>query len=282
MTRTDGLTNLTDLDLYQDHLLLRHDAGGPLTTATLATAAVAADPDISNLYTVSGGALTVAGGKTLLIPSSHTFAPDGAVTTHHLAVAGTLTLGAQTLTVNGAFTQTVGTLNAGSATLDLNGAFSQSGGTFTAPAGTMTVAGPFTHSAGTFTHNSGTVLLDGTTQTLSGATSFFHLTKTTTSAATLTFPANTTQTLAGTLTLQGAAGQLLSLRSSVSGTAWSLDPQGTRAVNFVDVQDSTNVHATPITAYDATDSLRNTNWSFKTQVTGRPYPSGSVGAPMIY
>src|SRR5437660_4792808 len=129
----------------------------------------------------------------------------------------------------------------------------------------MNVAGNFTHSGGTFTHNSGTVVLNGTDQTLSGATTFNNLTKTVASAATLTFPsgASNTQTVVGTLTLQGA-GQLLSLRSDVPGTQWQLDPQGTRTISYLDVQDSYNINGTRINAVgtNSVNSLNNTGWKF--------------------
>src|SRR5262249_11513289 len=138
------------------------------------------------------------------------------------------------------------------------------GGTLTAPSTTLSVSGNWSKSGGTFTPNGGTVALTGANQSLSGATTFNNLTKTVATAATLTFAtgaANKT-TVTGTLTLQGAANNLLSLRSATPGTQWQIDPQGTRTISFVDVQDSNNVNATAITASNGVTSGNNTNWVF--------------------
>ena len=158
------------------------------------------------------------------------------------------------------------TLTPGTGSATVTGNFNLTNGVFTAPSGTMNVAGNFTHSGGTFTHNSGTVVLNGTDQTLSGATTFNNLTKIVASAATLTFPsgASNTQTVVGTLTLQGASGQLLSLRSDVPGTQWQIDPQGTRTIGYLSVQDSYNINGTLINAAgtSSANSGNNTGWDF--------------------
>ncbi|GEM_PF-1709823 len=163
---------------------------------------------------------------------------------------------ASDLTVSG------GTFTAGNQTVDVNDDLTLSSGTLTAAsAGTaFTVGGDFTRSGGTFNHNSGTITLDGSNQTVSGSTAFNNLTKTVGTAATLTFAASSAQTVAGTLTFEGASGQLLSLRSSAGGSQWSIDPQGTRNVSFVDVRDSNNVNATLLSPANSTDSGNNTNW----------------------
>ena len=134
--------------------------------------------------------------------------------------------------------------------------------------GNMIVKGNWTNSSGSsvFQSSSGTVQLNGTNQTITGATSFPNLTKTVTAADTLTFTAGAANktTVTGILTLQGAAGQLLSLRSSSTGTQWQLDPRGTRTLGYLDVQDSNNVNASVINVFglNCTDSGNNTNWSF--------------------
>jgi len=87
------------------------------------------------------------------------------------------------------------------------------------------------------------------------------LTKTVASAATLTCQATATQTVLGTLTLQGASNNRLSLRSSSAGTQWKIDPQATRAVTYVDVQDSHNINATTIVAVYSINSGNNINWN---------------------
>ncbi|MCA1554456.1 MAG: hypothetical protein LC737_08760, partial [Chloroflexi bacterium] len=117
---------------------------------------------------------------------------------------------------------------------------------------------------GTFTHNSGTVVFNGTNQTISGSTNFNNLTKSVSSADTLTFQAGSTQMISGALNLQGASGQLLSLRSSVSGTQWNINPQGTRTIQYLDVKDSNNTNTSAIiaTGTNSVNSGNNTNWTF--------------------
>ena len=147
--------------------------------------------------------------------------------------------------------------------LDINGNLTLANGTLTDGAYTLNVAGDWINTGGSLSAT-GTVILDGSSQTLSGSTTFNHLTKTVTAADTLTFTAGSTQTVTGTLTLQGAAGQLLSLRSSSTGTQWNIDPQGTRTLSYLDVQDSSNVNALNIDARGAnvTDSGNNLGWVF--------------------
>ena len=66
------------------------------------------------------------------------------------------------------------------------------------------------------------------------------------------------------MTLQGAAGNLLSLRSSTPGSWWYLDPQGTRNVAYLDVQDSynTNFYAIDARLTGSVDSGNNIKWMF--------------------
>ncbi|OGY31152.1 MAG: hypothetical protein A2805_00615 [Candidatus Andersenbacteria bacterium RIFCSPHIGHO2_01_FULL_46_36] len=131
----------------------------------------------------------------------------------------------------------------------------------------ITVSGAWTNS-GTFTANSGTVTLDGTDQTIAGSSTFYNFTKSVASAATLTFTAGTTQTITNTTTLNGASGQLLSLRSSADASVWSINPQGTRTISYLDIKDSTNTNATVIDCSDnCTNSGNNTNWAYPITVT---------------
>lgn len=128
----------------------------------------------------------------------------------------------------------------------------------------LSVAGNLANTAGTFNTNSKTVTLSGTNQTISGSTTFYNLTKQVSSADTLTFTAGTTQTITNTLTLNGASGQLLSLRSSSEDTQWNIDPQGTRTISYLDVQDSNNIDAVifDTAGMNCNDSGNNTNWQF--------------------
>jgi hypothetical protein len=143
----------------------------------------------------------------------------------------------------------------------------------------MNVAGNFIATGGTFNANGGTLVLDGVNQSVSGSSVFFNFTKTVSAAATLTFTAGSTQTIIGLLTLEGAAGSLLRLRSSVTGTQWLINPEGTRAVSYVDVEDSDNINATPINPPFSKDSGDNTNWFL---MDDRPTPAEAVAFWLVH
>ena len=128
---------------------------------------------------------------------------------------------------------------------------------------TLSVGKDWSNSA-IFTPGTSTVILTGTNNTISGSNTFYNLTKTVTAPRTLTFAAGTTQTVTKTLTLTGSsAANKLSLRSSSPGTQWNINPQGTRTVQYLDVQDSNNTNAAAIPAgATSVDSGNNTNWTF--------------------
>jgi hypothetical protein len=141
-------------------------------------------------------------------------------------------------------------------------------GSFTAPSSTLSLQGDFLHSGGTFSHNNGTLSLTGSSQTVSCApsegTTFYHLTKTSSSSSTLTFTAGRTCTIEGTLTLKGTSSSFLKLRSSSSGTQFTLAPQGSTALQYLDVKDSKilgiTIDATDTSLY--TNSGNNSGWTF--------------------
>ncbi len=148
--------------------------------------------------------------------------------------------------------------------VDANGSLTISNGTFMDGGWTIRVAGDWVQSGtGSFTAT-GLVILDGTSQALSGSTTFNNLSKTTVIANTLTFANGATQTVAGTLTLQGAVGNRLSLRSDSDGDRWNINPQGTRSLLNLDVKDSDNVNGTAIdaTGTNSVNSGNNNNWIF--------------------
>ena len=184
--------------------------------------------------------------------------------------SGANSIAAGTITVDGG---TFGLATSPSGVWDVGNVTIESGATMNATTGAFNVSGNWDNS-GTFNHKDGTVTLDGTNQTISGTATFYDLTKTVASAATLTFENGSTNktTIAHTLTLKGATGQLLSLRSDTAESQWEIDPQGTRAIEFLDVKDSNNVSATNIDAVgkSCTDSGNNTKWSF-TQLTSGIY-----------
>lgn len=150
------------------------------------------------------------------------------------------------------------------ANLTLPGNLTLSGGTFVSPP-EFTLTGNFIQNGGTFDANGRDLTLDGTNQNVSGTNTFYNLTKQVSSSDTLTFEANTTQTILNDLVLTGTdASSLLALRSDNPTNDWYIDPQGTRTIAYLDVQDSNNTNATAIDARgtNSLDSLRNTNWLF--------------------
>ena len=138
-------------------------------------------------------------------------------------------------------------------------------GTGAGGASTVTASGNWSNS-GTFTAGTSTVVLNGTSQILSGDTVFNNLNKTVTTADTLTFTAGSTQTVNGTLTLDGDPGQLLGLRSSSAGTQWDIvvSASATKAIAYVDVMDSdasgSDASQTPINPTSSINSGNNILW----------------------
>ena len=129
----------------------------------------------------------------------------------------------------------------------------------------MTMGGNWSNS-GTFNAGTGTVTFSGTTQAISGSTTWYGLAITGTSARTVTFESGKTQTISsgGSLTLTGASGQLLTLAPS-AGSAWNLTFNGaTQSVSYVSVSYSDASGGTAINATNGTnvDGGNNTNWGF--------------------
>jgi len=276
------------------------DNAGRTTTAAVTTLNdVNATSGLAENITVTVGSLSLANSGKFVVGASDQLTVGGTGTTVTQAAActlqndGTLSLGGTTFTLSGTTTLSTSgntviytgqTSNAGVAMipgpyhhLTLN----KTGTTFTQSAAALTVAGNLTITAGTFASgaqnlnvagnwaNSGTysgsntVTLNGaggTTQVISGTTTFNHLTATCATARTLNFTAGTTQTVSGTLTLTGASGQLLSLRSTSAPSTWSITPNGTRTCSYVNVMDGINTASPMINPANSTDSGNNTLW----------------------
>lgn len=149
-----------------------------------------------------------------------------------------------------------------SAPLDINGDLSITRGTLDCNGHDVTVAGNWSNGA-TIDYGSNTVTFDGGDQYISGNNTFHNLTKTVTSSSVLVLPAGGTQTVTSTLTLKGVDGGLLSLRSSISGSQWNIDPQGTRDCEYLNVQDGNNLRSPAVNPLHSVDAGNNTEWFWK-------------------
>jgi hypothetical protein len=103
VTVAESTANPSDVDIYQDHLSIRHQPGGSFTNANLATAAVSGETDISDIYTVDGSNnLTVQNGKTLFVPEGFTYAPGADINAGGSFIAeGIFTAATHTVIFNG-------------------------------------------------------------------------------------------------------------------------------------------------------------------------------------
>ena len=138
-------------------------------------------------------------------------------------------------------------------------------GTLQVSSGAITLTGNWSNS-GTFTQGTSTVTLNGTSQSISGTTTFYGLSKTVTTAATLTFEATKTQTVSNSLTLNGASLNLLSIVSSIADTqaALTLQGGGSQSLSYLDVKDNNASGGDTLAAgVTSTNSGNNDNWTFK-------------------
>ena len=277
-TQTFNLTGATGS--YNADITINKSGGEVQLASTLTMDAASQDLTIQEgTFNINGNTLTVNGSSgTFPVQDGGTFKFQGGETLTINSGYPTLT-GSSTVEYTGSSSYTIkgytyrnlyitgsGSFTATSGPLTIGGSFIQSDGTFTAAGATTTIAGNITRTAGTFTHNSGTVHLNGASQAVNDSTTFNNLYKVITSTDTLTFEAGATTTIAGTMTLRGASGNVLTLQSSTNGSPWYIDPQSTRSISYLDVNDSYNSNATVIEAAgtNSTDGGGNTNWRFET------------------
>jgi len=126
---------------------------------------------------------------------------------------------------------------------------------------------------GTFDPGTSSMILNGKDQIISGNNVFYNLAKSTVTYDSFYFEAGKVQTVLNNLVLEGANSNLLSLRSTVDGTSWSIDPQGTRKIAFASIQDMNNINAVAVVASDSSDEGNNTHLSMVQQCACGQYPS---------
>ena len=123
-------------------------------------------------------------------------------------------------------------------------------GVLSANSATLEVAGDWDNS-GTFTAGTSTVqMVDGcglASAVIAGDTVFANLDMTTTTGKLYSFTAGSTQAVTSSLMLLGAAANLLTLRSTLGGSAAFLNVHGSSSADFVDVQDNDATLGIPIT-----------------------------------
>lgn len=121
------------------------------------------------------------------------------------AFSGTITQGANAITVNNDATFSGGTFTGGTGNITVNGNFTVAGTAFTAPSTNLDIKGNFSMTSGSFTHNNGTIVFSGTngaTQTIntSTATTFNNI-SVTNSTASPGVSVQSNENLKGALTL---------------------------------------------------------------------------------
>ncbi len=231
-------TNNPTVNITGDVTFTQSSSGGPSITMYSG-----ASP---NPWAITGN-LTLANGSINLGSVTTTVSGDVNLT------SGTVTPGTSTLIMNGngnTLTPSGQTLNnfemANNITLggDLttNGYLKiDSGKTLDATNRTLNIAGDFNNAGGTLTSTNSTVNLTGaggSTQTISGSTTFNNLSATGSSARTIKYTDGTTQIVSGTWTMTGAAEQLITL-TGTSTAGWTINPTAA-TVDYADVSYSSN------------------------------------------
>ncbi len=160
-----------------------------------------------NIAGTSGAATPVAIDEVFFDdPRDGNITIDAAVNVSSLAVAsgysGTITQGAQSITVSGTTSLAGGTFVGGSALIQSGGNFTLAGTAFTSTTDRLDVKGNFSLTSGSFTHNNGTVEFSGATpQTLTSVTPITFNNMRVTNTATPGLSIESDQNLRGILTL---------------------------------------------------------------------------------
>ncbi|MCX5666314.1 MAG: hypothetical protein NT036_04635, partial [Candidatus Omnitrophica bacterium] len=169
-----------------------------------------------------------------------------------------------------------------SGNINIPGSFTNSSGIFNAGSNTMTVCGDFTNN-GTFNAGTGTVIFDDAAIVSHVHGTTFNNLSITAPGKQLVVDAGMTEIITGDFVLTGTALQNIYLTSSVGGSAWNINPQGLRNVNYVTAKDVANINSIPILAYNFT-SLGNTpGWNnYVAPPLPPPLPHNVPGGNVLY
>lgn len=168
--------------------------------------------------------------------------------------------------------------------IDINGSLSISGGRLdvTSSSYQTNLSGNFLISSGSFVPWSGMVILDGYSQTLSGAILLSGLSKKNVSGATLTFRQSRQVIVEDYLTLRGKEDRQMKIDRSGSSAAGflRLNTGGTQDIMFLDVTQNNASGGVELNCRSGcVDSGSNTNWSFTTRTVGEGGSYGQVIVP---
>ncbi len=148
MVRSPG-RDIEGVDLYVNNVIIRSDQSGqPITTANLNTGYVGSEPQITNVFQMSGNNTQVQSGKRLMTVSD--FNAGGNVVTPNATIRRGFTLGQHIFASSGVVLRGSGaSFNAGTGSLQIKGPFTLSGGTFVQNQAPMRVTGNFVLNPGT-------------------------------------------------------------------------------------------------------------------------------------
>lgn len=182
VTETAG-NDITDLDIYGDHIIVRHDNSGALTIDDMDNYDSGNDTDIHFTATNdTPDTLTVDDGEELYIWGGDTFAPGGNLTAiDDIQIEGIYTAaGSETITVSGDWlNNSTFTAASSTITMDGTGTFTSGGssvnnltlsgsGTITLANATHIIAGNLNMTGDTIIPGSSTVTMTGTLNTIVG------------------------------------------------------------------------------------------------------------------
>lgn len=283
-----GVGAVTDVDLYQNHLIVRSESASALTNANLATADNNGDTDITGVYSIASGNLTVSSGYDLYVwPGDNTFTPGGTVTTPDLDIYGYMNVANNDFTVSGTL------INGSGGTLELYGGQTISTSTVNMNTGsTVAYRGDNDTAADTFTLTTLTsTYYNLTVNAFDGDTDEFQLGAALTVNGTLSNPSGTWDfntnnadiggnwtmginsqnvaaglagidvTVGGNMTLTGESGDQILMNV---GSGWTLDVTGVGTAHYVNVSNSDASAGSEIIAFDGTNTNGggNMNWNF--------------------
>ncbi|MEA3398264.1 MAG: fibronectin type III domain-containing protein [Patescibacteria group bacterium] len=121
--RYGGQGEINDFDIYQNHVIMRHDDDGPIATANVD--AYDSDQDEDIICAVSGIDFNMASGYILYVWPGSTFeAGSGSMSFENIEIKGSFeAVGEQTITVSGGWDASSGSFDAASSTVEFTSTF---------------------------------------------------------------------------------------------------------------------------------------------------------------